>query len=115
MVKSGPIHARALLQAFEPVRGRRPAGLLEYLQTTERWSVDALRDLQVGFLRRLLRHAYTHTTHYREVMDAAELRHEDVHAVAVLARLPLLAREAPRATHDARIAAAGPKIAITQT
>src|SRR3569832_2960396 len=103
----GPLLAKALFPAFEAVRGRPTVGLLEYLQTTERWSVDALRDLQVGFLRRLLRHAYTHTTHYREVMAAAELRHEDVHAVAVLERLPLLDREATRATHDARIAAAG--------
>src|SRR3569623_1539980 len=75
----GPLLAKALFPAFEAVRGRPTVGLLEYLQTTERWSVDALRDLQVGFLRRLLRHAYTHTTHYR------------------------------------RIAAAGPKIAITKT
>jgi phenylacetate-CoA ligase len=111
----GPLLAKALFPAFEAMRGRPTVGLLEYLHTTERWSADALRDLQVGFLRRLLRHAYTHTTHYREVMDAVELRPEDIQDVGVLERLPLLDREATRATHDARIAAAGPKITITKT
>jgi len=111
----GPLLAKALFPAFEAVRGRPTVRLLEYLQTTERLSVDALRDLQVGFLRRLLRHAYTHTTHYRDVMDAAELRPEDIHDVGVLERLPLLDRETTRTTHEARIAAAGPKIAITKT
>ena len=111
----GPLLAKALFPAFEALRGRPTVGLLEYLHSTERWSVDALRDLQVGFLRRLLRHAYTHTTHYRDVMDAADLRPEDVQDVGVLARLPLLDRDATRATHAARIAAAGPKIAITKT
>ncbi|HET9990638.1 MAG TPA: hypothetical protein VFQ65_19045 [Kofleriaceae bacterium] len=111
----GPLLAKALFPAFEAVRGRPTVRLLEYLHATERWSVDALRDLQVGFLRRLLRHAYTHTTHYREVMDVAELRPEDIQDVGVLERLPLLDRETTRATHQARIAAAGPKIAITKT
>jgi phenylacetate-CoA ligase len=99
-----PLLAKALFPAFEAMRGRPTVGLLEYLHTTERWSVDALRDLQVGFLRRLLHHAYNHTKHYRGVMEAADLRPEDVHDVSVLERLPLLDRETTRATHDARIA-----------
>src|SRR5450755_3118008 len=88
----GPLLAKALFPAFEAVRGRPTIGLLQYLHTTERWSIDALRDLQLGFLRRLLRHAYTHTAHYREVMDKAELFAEDLQSVDDLARLPLLDR-----------------------
>jgi phenylacetate-CoA ligase len=110
-----PLLAKALFPAFEAMRGRPTVGLLEYLHATERWSADALRDLQVGFLRRLVHHAYMHTQHYREAMDAVELRPEDFTDVSVLQRLPLLDRETTRATHDARRALGGPRIAITKT
>ena len=51
----GPLLAKALFPAFEAVRGRPTVPLLRYLQGTERWSLQALRDLQTGMLRRLLR------------------------------------------------------------
>ncbi|MEO6777156.1 MAG: hypothetical protein ABI467_29780 [Kofleriaceae bacterium] len=110
----GPLLAKALFPAYEAARGRPTVGLLEYLRATERWSVEALRDLQVGFLRRLLRHAYAHTAYYRDVMDAAELRPEDVQDVSVLERLPLLDRETARATEQARLAAGPPYVAVTK-
>ena len=104
----GPLLAKALFPAFEAARGRPTVPLLRYLRTTERWSLEALRDLQVGLLRRLLRHAYTHTTHYREVMDNAAMRPEDLQSVEDLHRLPLLDRDTVRATMDARLAGAPP-------
>ena len=70
----GPLLAKALFPAFEAMRGRPTIGLLQYLHTTEHWSIEALRDLQLGLLRRLLRHAYMHTAYYRDLMDTAELR-----------------------------------------
>ncbi|MGE5180423.1 MAG: phenylacetate--CoA ligase family protein, partial [Acidobacteriota bacterium] len=75
---------------------------------TERWSLDALHDLQLGLLRRLLRHAYQHTAHFREVMDDRALRPEDFESLADLAKLPLLDRTTVRATMDARLAGAPP-------
>jgi phenylacetate-CoA ligase len=111
----GPLLAKALFPAFEAMRGRPTIGLLQYLHTTERWSIDALRDLQLGFLRRLLRHAYTHTAHFRDVMDAAEVRPEDFSSVDDLAKLPILDRETVRATMDSRLAVAPPFVAITKT
>jgi phenylacetate-CoA ligase len=108
----GPLLARVLFPAYEAARGRPTVPLLEYLQTTERWSLEALEDLQVGMLRRLLRHAYQHTAHYREVMDEHGVRPEDIETVADLARMPLLDRDTVRATMDARLAGAGPRVAI---
>ena len=96
----GPLLAKALFPAFEAIRGRPTLPLLQYLHTTERWSIDALRDLQLGLLRRLLRHAYQHTPHYRQVMDDADVRPEDLESVADLARLPLLDKDTVRATMD---------------
>ncbi|HEY0253646.1 MAG TPA: hypothetical protein VGC41_19075 [Kofleriaceae bacterium] len=70
----GPLLAKVLFPTFEAVRGRPTVGLLQYLHTTEHWSIEQLRDLQLGFLRRLLRHAYQHTTYYRDVMDRMDIR-----------------------------------------
>src|SRR6478735_8394561 len=100
----GPLLAKALFPAFEAARGRPTIPLLRFLQTTERWSIEALRDLQVGLLRRLLRHAYQHTTHFREVLDDRSLRPEDFGTLADLHRLPLLDRDAVRATMATRLA-----------
>jgi len=111
----GPLLEKALFPAFEAARGRPTLPLLRYLQTTERWSLDALHDLQVGLLRRLLRHAYQHTAYYREVMDQLAMRPEDVTSVADLARLPLLDRDTVRATMDSRLAAAPPRVVIKKS
>src|SRR4051812_8482265 len=111
----GPLLAKALFPAFEAARGRPTVPLLKYLHTTERWSLDALRDLQIGLLRRLLRHAYQHTTHYREVIDNAGLRPEDVSSIADLHRLPLLDRDLVRATMETRLAGAPPKFVIKKS
>ncbi len=110
----GPLLAKALFPAFEAMRGRPTVGLLQYLHTTERWSIDALRDLQLGFLRRLLRHAYLHTAHYRALMDEVALRPEEVVSVDDLLRMPLLDRATVNATLNTRLAAAPPFAAITK-
>ena len=57
----GQIYSRALFPAFEAARGRPTVPLLRYLEETSTWSAHQLQELQVGFLRRLLRHAYNHT------------------------------------------------------
>jgi phenylacetate-CoA ligase len=89
--------------------------LLEYLQRTERWSIDELRELQLGFLRRLIRHAYHHTAHYRAVLDDRGLVPEDFQSLSDLERLPLLDRDTVRKTLDARTAAAPPKWVIKKS
>jgi phenylacetate-CoA ligase len=111
----GPLLSKALFPAFEAARGRPTVPLLKYLHTTERWSLDAIRDLQAGLLRRLLRHAYQHTQYYREAMDDRSLRPEDFQTVDDLARLPLLDRATVIATMSARAAGAGPRPVIKKS
>lgn len=111
----GPLLAKALFPAFEAARGRPTVPLLRFLKQTERWSLEALRDLQVGMLRRLVRHAYQHTAHYREVMDERGIRHWDVTSVDALAQFPLLDRDVLRASMNTRVAGAGPRVAITKS
>lgn len=104
-----PLLANALFPAFEAARGRPTVPLLRYLESTERTTHDQLRDLQLGLLRRLIRHAYQHTAHYREILAARGMAPEDFAALDALERLPLLERETVRFTRDARTAAAPPR------
>ncbi|HTR51321.1 MAG TPA: hypothetical protein VMJ10_11485 [Kofleriaceae bacterium] len=101
-----------MFPAFEAARGRPTVPLLRYLQTTERWSLAALRDLQVGLLRRLVRHAYQHTGYFRAVLDERRLRPEDFGSLDVLRELPLLDRDTVRATMTTRLANAPPGAVI---
>jgi phenylacetate-CoA ligase len=111
----GPLLQRALFPVFEAARGRPTVPLLRYLQNTERWSLEALHDLQLGLLRRLVRHAYAHTTHFRDVMDERRLRPEDFDSLATLRELPLLDRDTVRATMTSRLAAVPPEPVITKS
>ncbi len=108
----GQLLAKALFPAFEAARGRPTVPLLHYLEETERWSGPELRDLQTGFLRRLLRHAYRHTAYYRRMLDERGLRAEDFTSVADLQKLPLLDRPTLRATMLERTANAPPAAVI---
>jgi phenylacetate-CoA ligase len=111
----GPLLAKALFPAFEAARGRPTVPLLNFLRRSERWSLDQLHDLQVGMLRRLVRHAYHHTAHFHEVMDDRGIRPEDINSVADLAAFPLLERDGVRATMNTRLAGAGPRVAIKKS
>ncbi|MBA3459471.1 MAG: phenylacetate--CoA ligase family protein [Deltaproteobacteria bacterium] len=111
----GPLLEKALFPAFEAARGRPTVPLLRYLQSTERWSRDQLLDLQAGFLRRLMRHAYLHTSYYRELLDDRGLRPEDFDSVESLERLPLLDRDIVRESLESRTAAAPPRWVIQKS
>ncbi len=111
----GPLLARALFPAYEAARGRPTVPLQRYLERTERWSTDRLRDLQLGMLRRLLRHAYLHTAHYRDLLDERGLHPDRVQSLDDLARLPILDRQTVLSTLDARTTDAPPLPVITKS
>jgi phenylacetate-CoA ligase len=108
----GQLLAKALFPAFEAARGRPTVPLLRYLEETSHWSASELRELQTGLLRRLLRHAYRHTAHYRRVLDERGLRPEDFTSPADLHKLPLLDRATLRASMLERSANAPPAAVI---
>jgi phenylacetate-CoA ligase len=110
-----PILAKALFPAFEAARGRPTVPLLRHLRATERATPEALRDLQAGLLRRLLRHAYRHTAFYRQLLDERGLSPEDFGTVDDLGKLPLLERPILRASVETRTASAPPHASITKT
>ncbi|HEU4726636.1 MAG TPA: hypothetical protein VFT22_02065 [Kofleriaceae bacterium] len=100
-----PLLEKFLFPAFEAARGRPTVPLLQFLRGSERWSADALRDLQAGLVRRLIRHARAHTAYYRKLLADRGLAPEDFATVDDLRHLPVLDRDLARATLDTRTAA----------
>jgi phenylacetate-CoA ligase len=108
----GQLLASTLFPAFEAARGRPTVPLLRYLEETSQWSGAQLAELQTGLLRRLLRHAYRHTSYYRRVLDERGMRPEDICSPADILKLPLLDRPTLRATMLDRAAKAPPVAVI---
>src|SRR3977135_2343652 len=85
-----PLLEKLLFPAFETARGRPTVPLLQFLRGSERWSPDALLDLQAGLLRRLVRHAAAHTPYYRSLFADRGLVPEDFATVEDLRHLPVV-------------------------
>jgi phenylacetate-CoA ligase len=111
----GRLLGNVLYPGWERLRGRDPHTVGRLLDRTQYAPLAELHDLQSGYLRRLLRHAYAHTAHYRSVRDAAGVRPEDVRDVRDLARLPILDKPVARASEQDRIADAPPRAVVVKT
>jgi phenylacetate-CoA ligase len=109
-----PLLEKVLFPTFEAARGRPTVPLLQFLRGSEHWSLDALRELQAGLLRRLVRHA-AHAEHYGALLADRGLVPEDFTTVDDVRFLPLLDRDEARRTLDARTASVpGPRAVIEQ-
>lgn len=103
-----------MFPAWERFRGQSTPGLIAQLRRTERASVDELAAIRSGHLRRLVRHAYQHTRHYRHSFDAIDLHPDDVATIDDLAKVPLLERGAAQ-TSVADRTALWPEVAVSKT
>lgn len=110
----GKALGKVFYPAWEKLRGRPTFELLAMLQQTERASLDELTALRLGFLRRLIRHAYLHTQHYREAFDRIGLHPEDIRTLEDLRKVPILPRELAQSTVAQRTAT-WPEVAVTKT
>jgi phenylacetate-CoA ligase len=98
-----------LLPTWEVGIRRRPTlTRLNYLERTQWRSIDELRALQMGALRRLLRHAYANVPYYRRRFDEVGLTDRDVRSVEDLVKLPVLTREEARSNPVERESTAAP-------
>src|ERR1041385_1164356 len=100
----GPVLEKLLFPALEAARGRPTLPLLQFLRGSEHWSLDALRDLQAGLLRRLVRNATAHTVYYRKLFADRGMHVEDIRSVDALCHIPILDRDRARETLEARTA-----------
>ena len=110
----GKALAKVLYPAWERLRGRPTFELLAQLERLETVSLDEQTALRTGYLRRLVRHAYHHTAHYREAFDRAGIHPDRVRTFDDLRALPLLPRELAQRTVEERTAK-WPSIAVSKT
>lgn len=107
---------RALFPLWESsVRGRPTLDILRHLEETQRRPLEELQALQLGALRRLLRHAYAHVPFYRARLDAARLQPTDIRTLEDLRRLPILGRDEVRGAGTSRASVTAPLPAIHKT
>ncbi len=109
----GAVLGRVLYPTWERLRGRPTFPLLRQLQNSERLSTDELTAHRTGALRRLVRHAYQHTAHYRELFDRAGVHPGDIARLEDLHRIPLLERSTAQVTVESRTAT-WPEVAVTK-
>ena len=65
----------------------------ELLEQADSMTEQDLNKLQMDNLKRVLVHAYRHTTYYRELMDSIGFDPESVNSPEALKRLPILTKE----------------------
>jgi len=112
----GTVLRRVLYPAWERGVRRRPViAYLRQLQKLDRSSADEVFAFQRRNLAALLRHAYEHVPFYRRSFDDAGVRPEHIQGPEDLPRLPLLTRQAARASGDERISTAPPRPTIRKT
>src|SRR5262249_29062169 len=92
-----PILEKLVFPAMEAAHGRPTLSLLHFLHGSEHWSLDALRDLQHGLLRRLIRHAASHPAHNRGLLAERSIAPDDIATTHDLRHLPVLERAVARA------------------
>jgi len=95
---------RVLYPTWERLRGRPTFDLLAQLERSERTSLDELTAQRIGYLRRVVRHAYHHTAYYRRAFDAAGVSPDAIRTLDDVLRLPLLRRDVAQATVEDRTA-----------
>jgi len=86
--------------------------LERFLEESERWPADRLREYQEERLRAIVRHAYETVPHYRDTMDGLRLRPSDITGLADLPKLPLLRKEDVRRLGRALRSRAVPRTAL---
>lgn len=114
-----PIWAqRAFLNAYGAHRwlygfsGRYRVALGQ-IRERESWDQDRIRDFQSTRVRDLVAHAYANTGYYRQLMDRAGIRPQDIRGIHDLARLPVLTRETIRAHPSDLMTARKPRLGWT--
>ncbi len=91
---------RGLMPVWYGLRGRRYGAYRRFLEQSQWWSPERLREFQWQELRRLLEVAFHHVPFYRERYAAAGARLEDIRDFEDFALLPAVGREDIRAYRE---------------
>jgi len=76
--------------AAQQWRGEPVGRVLRELEQSQHWPVERLRELQLGYQRKLVRHAWDTVPYYRDAWSAIGFEPGDLRTTADWARLPML-------------------------
>ena len=85
--------------------GRSISKHLRFLQESQWWSAQELKEYQNEKLRALIKHAYTNVPYYHNLFNENKLTPEDIKTTDDLTKLPLLTKEIIRKNFPHNIAA----------
>jgi phenylacetate-CoA ligase len=74
------------------IAGRNSLGLLHELESNQKLSKDEVTGIQLGKLKRLVKHAYDHVPFYRKRFAEVGAKPEDIQGLEDYERLPLLTK-----------------------
>lgn len=73
---------------------------LAWLESTDKWSLQQLREYQNQRLRYMIRHCYDTVPFYRDQFDSLRIKPDDIRKVEDLELLPILTKQIVRANRD---------------
>lgn len=77
-------------------RGKEYDEILEFLQTTETWSAEQIRNYKEEHLSKIIEQAYHHCPYYRKKYDEAGVSPSDFTCLEDLQKFPILTKEEVR-------------------
>lgn len=89
-----------ILPIAEKVKGLKALHWYHRILDMNTWSKEQITDWQNQQLRDFVRHAYEHTTYYRELFDSLGLTPKDIQTIDDLKKLPVLTKDTIRARFD---------------
>ena len=82
----------------------------DFLEESQWWSADKLKEYQDEKLRNLIRHAYSNVPYYREVFDRHGIKPQDIRSSEDLVRIPILTKDIIRKNFPEKIVAETEKV-----
>lgn len=77
---------------------------LDYLQDSQYFSLERIREIQFEKIKQLLDHSYAHCTHYRKKFDEIGLHPKDIKSMDDFRRAPVLTKDEVRSDPDDLVA-----------
>jgi phenylacetate-CoA ligase len=65
----------------------------KFLDSSDEWSVDLIREYEFSEIKRIVRHAYGKTSGYRKVYDSAGIKPENIESAEDFKKIPFVTKE----------------------
>lgn len=94
------LRLRVILPLAERVIGACSYKWLQQIERMQSWSREEIIAWQNERLQALVKHAYEHTTYYKELFDSLGLKPSDIQCAEDLKKLPIITKEIAIANYD---------------